>query len=121
MRSGKSDWPAANHRNFEGLFRLLPSRVDIEGIFRLGTVAFCKESFECANRDGLIDLAASAGGLTGMGADAAADRSEWIGIARELVSFFEASFRDQSHVPAGVRVCGTGHHAGKVGIQPISI
>jgi hypothetical protein len=56
-----------------------------------------------------------------MGADAAADRSEWIGIARELVSFFEASFRDQSHVPAGVRVCGTGHHAGKVGIQPISI
>ena len=44
-----------------------------------------------------------------------------IGVARETIGFFEAPFRNQRHIAAGIGVRRTSHHAGEVGVQPIPI
>src|SRR5689334_1624429 len=78
-----------------------------------------KKTLERADLNWLVDFAAAAGALTRMSANAPADAGQGIGIAREAIGFFEPSFRNQRDVPSGVGVGRAGHHAGKVGVQPI--
>jgi hypothetical protein len=56
-----------------------------------------------------------------MGAYASADTGHWIGPARDAVGFFELTLRNQLNISARIGVRGAGHHAGKVGVQPVSV
>src|SRR5262245_100277 len=82
---------------------------------RFDAVALGHESFQGADADGLIDLSAAAAVFAGSGADAPADRSQWVRRARDEIGVFVTPLRDQLHVAPGVgvdRACRlTGNHA----------
>src|SRR5579859_1144548 len=80
-----------------------------------------EESLQCTNGDGLIDLTAAARCFAGMGTDSSTDTRQRIGLTRVAVGFFKVAFRNQRDVPPRVGMRGAGHHAGEIGIEPISI
>src|SRR5579884_3702304 len=90
-------------------------------MFRLGPVALGQKTFQRANGNWLIQLAAPARRFTWVRANPAADAGQRIGIAREAVGFFEAAFADQRDIAARIRMRRARHHAGEIGVQPISV
>jgi hypothetical protein len=56
-----------------------------------------------------------------MGAHSSADARQWIGFARQPVSFLEAALSDQTDVASGIGVSRTRHHAREVRMKPIGI
>ena len=66
------------------------------------------EALEARDGDRLLDLAAGAFGLADVGADAAADAGERVGLARHAVGVVEAPRGDQRHVALCGGVHGTG-------------
>src|SRR5215469_11791962 len=95
--------------------------VDVERMLRLRSVLFGKKSLQRADRDRLVDLPAATSRLARMGADSSTDAGQRIRIARQPVSFFKSVFGDQTHVASGICMSRAGHHAGKVGVQPVCI
>src|ERR1700740_237714 len=82
-------------------------------------MALREEAFECADLNWFVDFDAAARAFARMSAYASADAGQGVGIAREAVGFFKPSFRNQRDVPPGIGVGRAGHHAGKVGVQPV--
>ena len=121
VRGRKAHRARADDCNSKGKLGLRAAGVHIDGMARLRTVALGKKALERADRDGLIDLAAAAGCLAGMSADASADAGHGIGLARYAVGFFKLTLGNELHIAAGIGVRGTGHHAGEVGVQPIPV
>ena len=74
------------------------------------------EALEAGDGDGLLDLAARAVGLALVGADAAADGGEGVGLAGHAVGVGEAPLGDQRHVALGRGVHGAGALAGRVAL-----
>ena len=121
MGGGESYRPAADNGHFEGQLVLRASGIDVDRVPRFRTVSLGQKALERTDRDWPVDLSATAGGLAGMRAYAAADAGQWIGFTGKLIGFFKSTFRDQRDIAARVGVRGTGHHAGKVGVQPIPV
>ena len=74
----------------------------------LGTVRVADEALQRADRDRLVEVSAPAGDLAGGAADAAADRRERVGAARDQVGELVVPARDRADVAAGVGVHRTG-------------
>lgn len=85
------------------------------------TVPLSQKTLESPYRDRPVNVATATGSFTGMSTNSAADARQRVRIAGKLVSFLEAPFGYQSHIPARIGVGGTSHHAGKVGVQPIPV
>ncbi len=117
----QSHRPAADHRNLVGKFFLPAPFIDVDGMLRLGPVLLGEKSLQRADGNGPVDFAAAAGGFAGMRADASADAGQRIGLARQSIGLFEAALGNQADVASGVGMRRTGHHAGKVGVQPIPV
>ncbi len=90
-------------------------------VLRFRTISCGQKALQRPNLDWFVDGPAPARGLTGMGANPPADAGHRVGIAGKTISLFKAALGDERHVAAGVGMGRTGHHAGKVGIQPIPI
>ena len=118
---GEADGAGADDGDAIGELGLAAACVDVDGVAGLGAVAFGEEALECADGDGFVDFTTAAGGLAGMGADAAADAGHGIGLAGVAVGLFEVAFGDEFDVATCVGMGGAGHHAGKVGIEPIPV
>src|SRR6266566_4890531 len=88
------------------------SSKNIDGIARFRSVALGDEALQGADGNWHVKLAAAAGWLAGMPADAATDGSERVGDPSVAVRFL---------VPSLLGVDGTCLHAGKVRLQPLKI
>ena len=77
MRGRKSNGPSADDRNSKSQLGLRAACIHIDWVPRLRTVSFGKKALEGTDRDGLVDLAATAGGLAWMSAYASADAGQW--------------------------------------------
>src|SRR5207302_3810986 len=59
--------------------------------------------------------------LNGMRTNATTDAGQRIGVAGKTIGLFKTAFRDQTNIAPGIGMGRAGHHAGKVGIKPISV
>ena len=84
-------------------------------------MALRDEALESTDGNGHIQLPAAAGRFAGMSANAATDGSERIGDAGVAVCFLVPSLRNEGDVSPGLRVNGTGLHAGEVRFEPLNI
>ena len=121
MRRGKSDGSTANDRYLVGELLLAASCVDVYTILRFGAVTLGQKSLESSYRDGFVNFATAAGRLTGMRTNATTDAGQRIGVAGKTIGLFKTAFRDQTNIAPGIGMGRAGHHAGKVGIKPISV
>ena len=72
------------------------------------------EALEAGDGDRLVDLAARALGLAGVGADAATHRREGVGLRGHPIGVGEAALADQGDVALGRGLHGAGALAGRV-------
>src|SRR5216684_947851 len=79
------------------------------------------KTLQGADRDWCVKLSAAARGLARMPANAAANRSKRIRNPGVTISFLVPPLRDERHIAPGLRMNGTGLHAGKVGLEPLEI
>ncbi len=121
MRGRESHRAAADNRDFVRELFLPASFIDVDGMLRLRAILLGEKTLQRADGNGPIDLAAAAGSFARMRADPPADAGQRIRVARQPVCFFKAALGNQAHVASGVGVCRAGHHAGKVGVQPIPV
>jgi len=56
-----------------------------------------------------------------MRTDTAADAGHWIGLTRSPIGLFKFAVGNQRYITACIGMRGAGHHAGKVGVQPIPV
>src|SRR5579872_1332713 len=113
--------PPSDHCDLERKFVLNASGVNVDGILRFRAMAFGEKTFESPDGDGAIDFSAAARRLAGMGAYAPTDAGQRIRVASQLISFFEAAFRDESYISTRIGVRRARHHAREVGVQPILV
>ncbi len=104
-RAGADD----RHLLFEGRLDGLGQRHVAEG-------EVADEALEAGDGDRLLDLAARAVGLALVGADAAADGGERVGLAGHAVGVGEALLGDQRDVALGRGVHGAGALAGRMAL-----
>ena len=90
-------------------------------MFRLGPVLLGKKAFQRSDRDGPVNLAAAAGRLARMRADASADAGQRIWARARCDRLLRNALGNQADIAPGIGVRRAGHHAGKVGVQPIPI
>src|SRR5271163_1911057 len=116
MRSRESYRSRSHDRHPNTVLRLQSPCIHIDRVARLRAMLLGEEAFERANRDRLVDLAAAAGCLAGMRADAPADAGQWVRASSRTIGFLEIAFSDKFDIFSRIGVCGAGHHAGEVGI-----
>src|SRR5712692_3669824 len=88
---------------------------------RFGSVALREESFERADGDGFVNLAAAAGSFTGVRANPAAHAGHGIGVAGVTIRLFKPPLRNQRNVAAGIGSRRAGHRAGEIAIEPVAV
>jgi len=71
------------------------------------------EALECGDGDGLVDLAAGAGGLAQVRADATADAGEGVGLDCDPIGLLESAGGHQGNVALSRGVHGAGRLAGR--------
>jgi hypothetical protein len=103
--------PARHH-----LHRLAPQALAVRA---LHASPLAGEPLQRTDRDGLVDVAAAAGRLTGGGAHAAADRGEGVRHPGDEVRELVVPGGDGRHVTAGVGEHRAGPGAGNVVVQPL--
>jgi hypothetical protein len=121
MRGRKSNRAGADNRNSKIDLGLRTAAIDIDGVTRLRTVSFGEKSFKRSYRNRLVDFSATACSLAWMSAHASANAGHRIGLARSEIGSFEVAFRNLGNIAARIGVRGAGHHAGKIGVQPIPV
>jgi len=75
---------------------------------RLGAESIGDKTFESADGDRLVDVAATAGGLARRATNSAADGRQRIGAAGDQVGGFKVAPRDGPHISTSIRVYRTG-------------
>ena len=81
-------------------------------------VTLGEKALEGADGNGFVDGSAAASGFAGMGADAAADTGQRVGIARIAVRLLKSPFGNQGDVAPGVGSRRARHHTRKIGFEP---
>ena len=114
-RAGADDGNFFRTRNF-GTFGKY-----VDGIARFRPMALGDKPLEGTNGDGCVKLAAAAGWLARMPADAATDGSERVRDPRVPVSLLVPPPRYQRDISPGLGMDGTGLHAGEVRLKPLEI
>ena len=114
MRGRKSNRAGADNCNSKIEPGLGAAGIDIDGMFRFWTVPFGEKSLESTDRNGFVDLAASARGLARMSADASADAGHRIGLAGGAIGFFEVAFGNLRNVATRIGGAGQAIMQGKL-------
>ena len=121
VRSGHSCGTRANNRHPLGSFLNFSAGKNVCWIPRFRSVPLGNKAFQCANRNGHVELAASARWFTRVSAHTAADGGKRVGGPGVAVGFFIPALCNQRDVAPSLCVHRARLHAREVRLQPLQI